>query len=49
MLDEYCLVASRKVVCREASTKGTETADPIAIGSGTDEQKRYMRLHGLGK
>lgn len=43
MLDEFCLVASRKMVCREACTEGSETAIPIATGTGTDEQKRYMR------
>ena len=37
-------LASRKVVCREASTEGSETAK-----SGTDEQKRYMRLFNVGK
>ena len=32
-------LASRKVVCRETCTEGSETAK-----SGTDEQERHMRL-----
>ena len=44
MLDEFCLLASRKVVHCEVSTEGSETAK-----SGTDEQKRYKRLHALGE
>ena len=37
-------LASRKVVCREAYTEGSETAK-----SGTDEQKRNMRHICTGK
>jgi hypothetical protein len=37
-------LASRKVVCREANTEGSETAK-----SGTDEQKRHMRQVYSGK
>ena len=33
-------LASRKVVYREVSTEGSDTAK-----SGTDEQKRHMRLY----
>ena len=38
------VLASRKVVYREVSTEGSETAK-----SGTDEQKRDMRHSCLGK
>jgi len=38
------VLASRKVVYREVSTEGSETAK-----SGTDEQKRDMRHHCSGE
>ncbi len=37
-------LASRKVVCCETCTEGSETAK-----SGTDEQKRHIRLFEMGK
>ena len=39
----WSLLVSRKVVCRETCTEGSETTN-----SGTDEQKRYTEADGSG-